>query len=105
MAQSGSSFVNQVWSFDEAQAITNQYSKVGMEIYIFKNGNYDSYADFLSSAEATSKVDEGVDHLKQSVLTSFRQVVPSYDSYIFRVKLTANIGLSVNNQALGFCVG
>ena len=52
---------------------------------------------FLSSSEATNKIDEDVDYLTQSYLNNFKSQIGSYDEYTMRVKVTFDEPLSVNN--------
>ena len=103
MAQSATSFVNHVWTGSGEQI--NLYSSVGTEIELYTSDQYDTYVSFLSSSEATNKIDEDVDYLTQSYLNNFKSQIGSYDEYTMRVKVTFDEPLSVNNQAVAFCVG
>ena len=53
--------------------------------------------NFLSSSEATNKIDEDVVYLTQTYLNNFKNQIESYDSYTMRVKVTFDEPLSVNN--------
>ena len=52
---------------------------------------------FLSSSEATNKIDEDVDYLTQSYLNNFQSLIGSYDEFSMRVKMTFDEPLSVND--------
>ena len=103
MAQSATSFVNHVWTGSGAEI--NLYSSVETEIELYTSDQYDTYVSFLDSSEATNKIDEDVDYLTQSYLNNFKNQIGSYDEYTMRVKVTFDEPLSVNNQAVAFCVG
>ena len=96
MAQSATSFVNHVWTSIGDQTV-NLYSSVETEITLFTSDQYSVYVNFLSSSEATNKIDEDVDYLTQTYLNNFKSLIGSYDSYTMRVKTTFDEPLSVNN--------
>ena len=104
MAQSATSFVNHVWTYTTSPEI-NQYSSVETEIELYTSDQYTTYVSFLSSSEATNKIDEDVDYLTQSYLNNFQSLIGSYDEFSMRVKMTFDEPLSVNNQAVAYCIG
>ena len=105
MAQSTDSFVNQLWYEDVGDDdFINSFTGVDMKIYIYDNQDYDTYVTFLDGSEASVKVDEDTDYLTSSVLTAFQNYVDLYDSYSIRVKMGFDTELSVNNQAVAYCI-
>ena len=90
--------MNHVWTSTGAESESvNLYSSVNTEITLYTSDQYDTYVSFLSSSEATNKVDEDTDYLTQSYLNNFGSLIGSYDDYAIRVKMTFDEPLSVNN--------
>ena len=102
-AMSATSFVNQNWS-EGSSSVLNQYPSAGIEVTLYTNDSYNTYVTFLASTEASNKVDEDTAYLTQSYLNNFGTQISSYDSYTMRVKLTFDDPLTVNNQAMAFCI-
>ena len=104
MLQSSTSFVNQNWTSNGSFDMLNEYTSIGMEVTIYQSSDYAIYESFLDASEASNMIDADTDYLTSSYLNSFKAQVNSYDDYAIRVKLTVDESLSVNNQAIGFCM-
>ena len=103
-----SNFQNVLWNYDLQTDVTqiyqSKFDNIQVELAIYTNTQYDSYATYLSGVTAAALVDEDVDYLTQSVLNSFQSKINNeYDSWSLHMQLSYDT-LTTTNQEAALCM-
>ena len=99
-------FENWSWACSGENCFLNEYSDIGISIYLFNNNNFETYKTWILTGNASSRVSNDTvndPQLTSATLQTFRSKIVDYDGNAILMYVTHEL-FSVAQQEAAGCI-